>query len=53
MTLLIGPEGGVSSTEAALARTKGFLPVSLGPNILRTETAGIACLSMIVYELLL
>jgi 16S rRNA (uracil1498-N3)-methyltransferase len=48
--VLIGPEGGFSRTEADLAREGGFLAVSLGANILRTETAAIASLSMIGYE---
>lgn len=42
--ILIGPEGDFSSEEIDLAFTKGFLPVSLGPTRLRTETAAvIAC----------
>ncbi len=49
IVVLIGPEGGFSPTEAALAQEKGFHQVSLGPNILRTETAAIAVLSMIRY----
>jgi 16S rRNA (uracil1498-N3)-methyltransferase len=48
--VLIGPEGGFSSAEASMAREKGFHAVSLGPNILRTETAAIAVLGMIGYE---
>ncbi len=48
--VLIGPEGGFSSAEAETAKDKGFHLVSLGPNILRTETAAIAALSMIGYE---
>ena len=52
IVVLIGPEGGFSSVEASLAREKGFHAVSLGPNILRTETAAIAVLSMIGYEFL-
>jgi 16S rRNA (uracil1498-N3)-methyltransferase len=48
--VLIGPEGGFSSNEASMAREKGFHAVSLGPNILRTETAAVAVLSMIGYE---
>jgi 16S rRNA (uracil1498-N3)-methyltransferase len=51
LLVLIGPEGGVSRTEADLARERGFHAVSLGPTILRTETAAIAALSMIGYEL--
>jgi 16S rRNA (uracil1498-N3)-methyltransferase len=39
--VLIGPEGDFSPEEAALAMEKGFVPVSLGPNRLRTETAGL------------
>jgi 16S rRNA (uracil1498-N3)-methyltransferase len=52
IVVLIGPEGGFSMNEAELAQEKGFHPVSLGPNVLRTETAAVAVLSMIVYELL-
>jgi len=48
--VLIGPEGGFSIEEAALAKKKGFIPVTLGPRILRTETAGLAALSIIMYE---
>ena len=39
--VLIGPEGDFSSDEIALAQEKGFVPVSLGPSRLRTETAAI------------
>ena len=38
--VLIGPEGGFSAVEAAQASAAGFVPVSLGPRILRSETAG-------------
>ncbi len=42
--VLVGPEGDFSPEEISLAKEKGFLPVSLGPNRLRTETAGlVAC----------
>ncbi len=51
VVVLIGPEGGFSETEAVMARDQGFHQVSLGRNILRTETAAIAALSMILYEL--
>ncbi len=50
VVVLIGPEGGFSQDEAALAQSKGFHLVSLGRNILRTETAALAVLSMIGYE---
>jgi 16S rRNA (uracil1498-N3)-methyltransferase len=51
--VLIGPEGGFSRDEAVAARERGFHIVSLGQNILRTETAAVAVLSMIGYELYL
>ncbi len=50
IVILIGPEGGFSPTEAAMAKETGFHLASLGPNILRTETAAVAALSMIAYE---
>jgi 16S rRNA (uracil1498-N3)-methyltransferase len=50
IVVLIGPEGGFSAQEAEKAKEKGFHAVSLGQNILRTETAAIAALSMILYE---
>src|SRR3990172_20452 len=46
--VLIGPEGGFSSVEAELAKENGFHLVSLGAGILRTETAAVAALTMIV-----
>lgn len=45
VTLLIGPEGGLAPDEEAAALRIGFTSVSLGPRILRTETAGLACLA--------
>ncbi len=44
-TLLIGPEGGLSERESALARRAGFTPYRLGPRILRTETAPLVALA--------
>ena len=49
--VVIGPEGGFSEREADKIKEAGGLPVSLGKTILRTETAGIAAVSMIMYEL--
>lgn len=46
----VGPEGGFSNPEAEYAAGLGFHLVSLGPLILRTETAAISVLSMILYE---
>ena len=48
--VLIGPEGGFSKEEAETAKDRGFHLVSLGPNVLRTETAAMAAMSMILYE---
>lgn len=41
-SIFIGPEGGISEQEAAFAEANGIRPASLGPRILRTETAGLA-----------
>ncbi|MBI4682302.1 MAG: 16S rRNA (uracil(1498)-N(3))-methyltransferase [Nitrospirae bacterium] len=51
ITLLVGPEGGFSKEEITAAVEKGFIEVSLGPRILRTETAPITAISIIQYEL--
>ncbi len=45
VTLLIGPEGGLSDREIEQSRRAGFAGLRLGPRILRTETAGIAALA--------
>lgn len=50
--MLIGPEGDFTPAEIALARSHGCLPLTLGPIILRVETAAIYCLSILSYELL-
>lgn len=47
VTLLSGPEGGFAETERVQARQSGFIPVRLGPRILRTETAVLAALAAI------
>ena len=51
IAVFIGPEGGFDSSEAELAMVNGIKPVTLGPRILRTETAGPAVLAMINYAL--
>ncbi|OSZ64062.1 16S rRNA (uracil(1498)-N(3))-methyltransferase [Hydrogenophaga sp. IBVHS2] len=48
VVFLSGAEGGLSPAEDAQARTAGFLPVTLGPRILRAETAALAALSLAV-----
>jgi 16S rRNA (uracil1498-N3)-methyltransferase len=47
LTLLVGPEGGLSERERALARDHGLRGARLGPRILRTETAPLAALAVI------
>jgi len=47
IVVLIGPEGGWAADEQRLAQEQGFLPLSLGPRILRAETAAIAALSIL------
>ena len=49
--LLIGPEGGFSAVEAEQARVNGFQPVTLGSRILRAETAAMAAIAVLQYEL--
>jgi 16S rRNA (uracil1498-N3)-methyltransferase len=48
VALLVGPEGGLSAAELGLAGQLGFVAVSLGGTILRTELAGIAALGALV-----
>ena len=48
--IFIGPEGGFSADEIGRALSAGAVPVSLGDNILRTETAAIAALTIVLYE---
>jgi 16S rRNA (uracil1498-N3)-methyltransferase len=45
VTLVAGPEGGFSDVESALARQRGFVELTLGPRVLRTETAALAALA--------
>ncbi|WP_258360270.1 16S rRNA (uracil(1498)-N(3))-methyltransferase [Moorella sulfitireducens (nom. illeg.)] len=51
LAVLIGPEGGLTRAEVDLARKFGGRSVTLGPRILRTETAGLVCLAAIMYAL--
>ncbi len=50
--MVIGPEGDFTPAEISLARSHGCTPLTLGPIILRVETAAIYCLSILSYELL-
>ncbi len=49
--ILVGPEGDFTPAEINLAKSAGCLPITLGPIILRTETAAIYCLSVLSHEL--
>ncbi|MBO8168819.1 MAG: 16S rRNA (uracil(1498)-N(3))-methyltransferase [Thermoanaerobacteraceae bacterium] len=51
IALVIGPEGGLTAEEVALAVSFGAIPVSLGQRILRTETAAIAAVAIVMYQL--
>jgi len=50
--MLVGPEGDFTPAELALAKSHGCRPITLGPIILRVETAAIYCLSILSYELM-
>ncbi|MFS2026279.1 16S rRNA (uracil(1498)-N(3))-methyltransferase [Massilia sp. GER05] len=47
VTLLVGPEGGFTDQEEETARAAGALALSMGPRVLRTETAGLAALAIL------
>lgn len=51
INLFVGPEGGFAPDEVNLARRYGLVAITLGPRILRTETAGIVAAAAILYEL--
>ncbi len=51
VNIVVGPEGGFSEREVEMARRYGITTVSLGPRILRAETAGIVAAALVLYEL--
>lgn len=51
INLFIGPEGGFTEEEIRVARRYGLVPITLGPRILRAETAGIVAAAAVLYEL--
>ena len=51
VALMVGPEGGFDPEEIRRAQERGFIPVTLGRRILRTETAAIVLLGIVQYEL--
>tara|TARA_B110000305_G_C19159373_1_gene501874 strand:- start:293 stop:766 length:474 start_codon:yes stop_codon:yes gene_type:complete len=48
--IMIGPEGGFTEEEIVIAEKNGFIPIGLGPRILRTETAPLAMLALLQYK---
>ncbi len=50
VTVLIGPEGGLTAEEQERALAAGFIGVRLGPRVLRTETAAIAALTLLQHQ---
>ncbi|MFC4767433.1 16S rRNA (uracil(1498)-N(3))-methyltransferase [Effusibacillus consociatus] len=50
VAVIIGPEGGFDQQEVLLAEEKGARAITLGPRILRTETAGVVAAAMILYH---
>jgi 16S rRNA (uracil1498-N3)-methyltransferase len=48
-TIIVGPESGLSSSELETAGERGIIKISLGPRILRTETAGIIIPAILIY----
>ena len=51
IAIIIGPEGGFADAEIQRLKASGAYIVTLGPRILRTETAGFVCASLLMYEL--
>lgn len=49
--IFIGPEGGFEEEEVSLAKENGIKPITLGNRILRTETAGLTTLAMLMYNI--
>lgn len=49
--IFIGPEGGLEKEEVATAMEAGTRPITLGKRILRTETAGLCILSVLMFQL--
>jgi len=47
VVLLVGPEGGLDPEEVVAAQRAGFVAASLGPRVLRTETAALAAVALI------
>ncbi len=53
VAVVVGPEGGFEAGEVSRMIDRGAVPITLGPLVLRTETAGVVALAMVLYELIL
>ena len=51
MSIMIGPEGGFTPVEVEHAKVNGIITLSLGSRILRSETAAVTAVSIIMYEM--
>ena len=51
VSVIVGPEGGLTAHEVAVARAAGYAPVTLGHRILRTETAALTIVALLQYAL--
>ncbi|MDO4333245.1 MAG: 16S rRNA (uracil(1498)-N(3))-methyltransferase [Eubacteriales bacterium] len=51
IAIFIGPEGGFEEEEVSMAKEAGFVPITLGKRILRTETAGLTVMAWLMYRL--
>jgi len=51
VAIMVGPEGGFDPSEVVTAQRKGAQVVSLGKRILRTETAAVVAVTLVLYEL--
>ena len=49
ISLLVGPEGGINKEEADEATERGWVPMSLGPRVLRAETAAVAAATIVLH----
>jgi len=49
--VIIGPEGGFTADEVIAAKGEGFIPITLGKRVLKAETAAVAAISILQYEL--
>lgn len=49
ITLLVGPEGGFTNSEIQYSIAQGYKAILLGPRILRSETAGLAAVTLLQY----